>query len=318
VRVLAAGVSFTDALLRAGTYFGAPQPPFTPGYEIVGEVETLGPGCQTLSTGTRVAALTVWGGYAERVCLPEAELVEVTADVDPALVVSLVLPYVTAYQLLHRVVTVRAGDTVLVHGAAGRVGTAVLELGALAGTHLIGTASARHRELLESRGAVALDYRENDLCRRVREHASDGVDVVLDGIGGALSLRSFGVLKRGGTLVIFGHYGALSGGQRSLRGWLEWYLATAAVAFRAAVSRSRKVRAYRIQKLRGRSRAGTATGGRPRRLDWFREDLSTLLELTQRGQIHPVVAKRLPLADARRAHELLNDAALVGRLVLVP
>src|SRR5215813_3881682 len=102
VRVLAAGVSFTDALLRAGTYLGVPPPPFTPGYELVGVVDGLGPGCSRLHEGDRVAALTVWGAYAERVCVPEANAVEVSEDLDPAEVVGLVLTYMTAYQLLHR------------------------------------------------------------------------------------------------------------------------------------------------------------------------------------------------------------------------
>jgi NADPH:quinone reductase-like Zn-dependent oxidoreductase len=129
IRVLAAGVSFTDAQLRAGTYLGVPPPPFTPGYELVGVVDELGPGCTRLQVGDHAAALTVWGAYAERACVPEANAVEVPGDLDPAEVVSLVLPYMTAYQLLHRVAMVKSGETALVHGAAGRVGTAVLELG---------------------------------------------------------------------------------------------------------------------------------------------------------------------------------------------
>ena len=139
VRVLAAGVSFTDAQLRAGTYLGVPKPPFTPGYELVGVVEELGPGCSRLRVGDRVGALTVWGADAERVCVPEANAVEVPEDLDPAEVVSLVFTYMTAYQLLHRTAKVKSGETVLVHGAAGRVGTAVLELGAVAGLRLYGT-----------------------------------------------------------------------------------------------------------------------------------------------------------------------------------
>ena len=169
VRVLAAGVSFSDALLRAGTYLGGPKPPFTPGYELVGVVEELGPGCSRLREGDRVAVLTVWGADAERVCVPERYAVEVPEDLDPAEVVSLVLPYMTAYQLLHRVARVKSGETVLVHGAAGRVGTAVLELGALAGLRLYGTASARDRAAVERLGAVAIDYRNEDFLARVRE-----------------------------------------------------------------------------------------------------------------------------------------------------
>lgn len=326
VRVLAAGVSFTDALLRAGTYLGVPKPPFTPGYELVGVVEELGPGCSRLREGDRVAALTVWGAYAERVCLLEANVVEVPEDLDPAEVVSLVLTYMTAYQLLHRMAKAKSGETVLVHGAAGRVGTAVLELGALAGLRLYGTASARDRAAVERLGAVAIDYRNEDFLARVRGLPGKGVDVALDGIGGALSLRSFRALQPGGRLVLFGHYSTLSHGRRSWRGWIEWYAATASVALWGLLSPRRRVLAYRIQKLReghqllpvGPGRRALPVGGGPRYPDWFREDFRALLGLLREEEIRPVVAERLPLSDARRAHELLERSAATGKLVLVP
>jgi NADPH:quinone reductase-like Zn-dependent oxidoreductase len=202
VRVLASGVSFTDAQLRAGTYLGGPKPPFTPGYELVGVVEKLGPACTRLRAGDRVGALTVWGANAERVCVPEAYAVEVPEELDPAEVVSLVFTYMTAYQLLHRAAKAKSGETVLVHGAAGRVGTAILELGALAGLRLYGTASASDRAAVERLGAVAIDYQHEDFLARVRELPGKGVDVALDGIGGALSLRSFRALRPGGRLVV--------------------------------------------------------------------------------------------------------------------
>jgi NADPH:quinone reductase-like Zn-dependent oxidoreductase len=326
VRVLAAGVSFTDALLRAGTYLGVPKPPFTPGYELVGVVEELGPGCSRLRVGDRIGALTVWGADAERVCLPEANAVEVPEDLDPAEVVSLVFTYMTAYQLLHRTAKVKHGETVLVHGAAGRVGTAVLELGAVAGLRLYGTCSARDRAAVERLGAVAIDYHNEDFVARVRELPGKGVDVVLDGLGGAMSLRSFRALRPGGRLVVFGHYSTLAHGRKSWRGWIEWYAATASVALWSLLSPRRRVLAYRIQKLReGRqvlpvsgSRRALPVGGGPRNPDWFREDFLVLLELLRRGEIHPIVAERLPLTEARRAHELLEQSASVGKLVLVP
>src|SRR6478752_19155 len=150
VRVLAAGVSFTDAQMRAGTYIpGGPKPPFTPGYELVGTVEELGPGCARLRVGDRIGTLTVWGADAERVCVLEANAVEVPDDLDPGEALSLLFTHMTAYQLLHRTAKVKRGETVLVHGAAGRVGTAVLELGAVAGLHLYGTCSARDFAALE-------------------------------------------------------------------------------------------------------------------------------------------------------------------------
>src|SRR5205809_3961517 len=251
VRVLAAGVSFSDALLRAGTYLGGPKPPFTPGYELVGVVEELGPGCSRLRVGDPVAALTVWGADAERVCVPENYAVEVPEDLDPAEVVSLVLPYMTAYQLLHRVARVKSGETVLVHGAAGRVGTAVLELGAVAGLRMYGTASARDRAAVERLGATFIDYRTEDFLARVRELTDgEGVDVALDGFGGALSLRSFRALRPGGRLVVFGHSGTVANGRKSWRGWIKWYAATATVSLCGLLSPRRRVLVYRIQKLR--------------------------------------------------------------------
>jgi NADPH:quinone reductase-like Zn-dependent oxidoreductase len=309
VKVLAAGVSFTDSQLRAGTYFHDPKPPFTPGYELVGVVEELGDGCSRLRAGDRVAALTVWGAYAERVCVPE--------DLDPAEVVCLVLPYMTAYQLLHRVAKARRGETVLVHGAAGRVGVAVLELGAAAGLRLYGTASARDRVSVEQLGAVAIDYQSEDFLARVRALPGKGVDIVLDGIGGPLSVRSFRALRPGGRLVVFGHYATLSHGRKSRRGWFKWYVATAAVAALGLLSPRRRVLAYRVQKVRKHARP-LGVGGGPRVPDWYREDFRALLDLLRRGQIHPVVAERLPLSEARRAHELLERSAEKGKMVLVP
>src|SRR5215208_4905655 len=123
VRVLAAGVSYTDAMLRAGTYLGVPKPPFTPGYELVGVVEELGPGCSRVQVGNCVGALTVWGADAELVCVPEENAVEMPGDLDAAEVLSLLFIYMTAYQLLHRTAKAESGEMVLVHGAAGRVGT---------------------------------------------------------------------------------------------------------------------------------------------------------------------------------------------------
>src|SRR5499427_2865904 len=166
VRVLAAGVSYTDAMLRAGSYLGVPNPPFTPGYELVGVVDELGPRASRLHVGDRIGALTVWGADAERVCVPETNAVEVPEDLDPGEVLSLVFTYMTAYQLLHRTAKVKSGETVLVHGAAGRVGTAVLELGAAAGLRMYGTCSARDFAAVEALGAMPIDYHSEEFLAR--------------------------------------------------------------------------------------------------------------------------------------------------------
>src|SRR6266545_1266869 len=281
IRVLAAGVSFTDSQLRAGTYIpGGPKPPFTPGYELVGVVEEIGPGCSRLRPGDRIGALTVWGADADRVCVPEAGAVEVPGDLDPAEILSLLFPYMTAYQVLHRTAMAKSGETVLVHGAAGRVGVAALELGALAGLRLYGTASARDRAAVERFGAVAIDYQNEDFLARVRELTGEGVDVVLDSLGGPLSLRSFRALRPGGRLVVFGRYATLSHGRKNWSAVIKWYASVGAVWLWAALSPRRRVLAYQIQKFRGaaQQRPGAA-GGEPRYPEWFREDFATLLEL---------------------------------------
>jgi len=187
--------------------------------------------------GDRIGSLTVWGADAEQVCVLEANAVKVPEDVDPAEIMSLGFTHMTAYQLLHRTANVKRGETVLVHGAAGRVGTAVLELGAVAGLRMYGTASARDGEKVEQLGATFIDYRNDDFLARVRELTDgEGVDVALDGFGGGLSLRSFRALSHGGRLVVFGHSGTVRNGRKSWRGWIKWYAATAAVSLRGVLS----------------------------------------------------------------------------------
>jgi NADPH:quinone reductase-like Zn-dependent oxidoreductase len=191
---------------------------------------------------------------------------------------------------------------------------------------MYGTCSGRDRAAVERLGAVAIDYRTQDFLARVRGLPGKGVDVVLDGLGGRTSLRSFRALRPGGKLVVYGHYATLSHGRKSWRAWGEWYAATAAVALWGLLSPRRKVHAYRIQKLRkghqalpiGRGHPALPVGGGPRDPQRFREDFGVLIDLLRAAKIHPVVAERLPLSDARRAHELLESSASKGKLVLVP
>ena len=169
-----------------------------------------------------------------------------------------------------------------------------------------GALGGGRRTLARAAPARDIDYTSEDFLARVRELSGDGVDVALDGIGGAVSLRSYRALRRGGRLVIFGHYSTLAEGRKSMRGWLSWYAATACVGLAGLASPTRRVLAYRIAKLK------------QRHPDWFREDLTTLFALLQEEKIQPLVAERLQLDQARRAHELLGRAAVEGELVLIP
>ena len=320
VRVMAAGVSFTDSQLRAGTYIpGGPKPPFTPGYELVGVVEELGSECTRFQPGDRIGALTVWGADAEQVCIPEAGAVKVPEDLDPAQVLSLVFTYMTAYQVLHRTARVKQGELLLVHGAAGRVGTAMLELGRAAGLRMFGTAAARDREKVEQLGAVPIDYQHEDFVARLRALTTDGVDVVSDSLGGPISLRSFRTLRAGGRLVVYGRYDTLKNGKKNWPAVFKWYGSVITVFLLGALSPRRKVMKYQIQRFRDAAvQRDGAVGGEPRYPAWFEEDFEALLELLRRGDIHPVVAERLPLTEARHAHEMLESSAAKGKLVLVP
>jgi NADPH:quinone reductase-like Zn-dependent oxidoreductase len=213
VRVLAAGVALPDLMMRGGMHPETPRLPFTPGWDLVGVVDRLGEGVTGLQPGQRVAALPIHGAYAEYVCLPASELVAVPPDVDSAQAVSLILNYVTAYQMLHRTAKVQAGQRALVHGASGGVGTALLQLGALAGLQLFGTCSARGAQVVRELGGVPIDYANQDFVAEMHTAGRDGADVVFDGIGGTHIWRSRRALRRGGKVVAYGLTSSLRGGQ---------------------------------------------------------------------------------------------------------
>src|SRR5215469_3638320 len=180
VKVLAAGVAFADVLMRHKLYPAAPPFPFAPGYDIVGEIDAIGDGIGEFQLRQRVAALTMVGGYSQYTLVPAAHLVPVPGRVDPAEAVSLVLNYVTAYQMLHRIAALRAGQTVLIHSAAGGVGTSALQLGKIAGLNMFGTASQPKHDLVSALGAVPIDYRSENFVQRIRQLVPEGLDCVLD------------------------------------------------------------------------------------------------------------------------------------------
>jgi NADPH:quinone reductase-like Zn-dependent oxidoreductase len=304
LRTQAAGVSLPDVMMREGVHPEARRPPFTPGWDVVGVVDALGAGVGA-TVGATVAALPIVGGYAEYLCLPEAELVPVPPGLDPAEAVCLVLNYVTAYQMLHRSAQARPGETALVHGAAGGVGTALLQLARLHGVRTYGTASAAKLGTVERLGGHPIDYRRSDFLTVVRGLPGGGVDVVFDGVGGWNLLRSWRALTGGGRLVAYGLGSFFVGGKRDLGRMLSGAAGWGTVYTLSLLSRRRRLSVYSIQMLKRRQP------------DWFRQDLAALLDLLARGEIRPVVDRRLPLGQAALAHELLGKGEVVGKIVLV-
>src|SRR5512135_1012589 len=312
VRVLAAGVALPDVMARRGIHPETPRVPFTPGWDLVGVVDRLGEGVSGFDPGQLVAAMPIHGAYAEFICLPQGELVPVPAGLDPAEAVSVILNYVTAYQMLHRSAAVRAGQRVLIHGAAGGVGSALLQLGRVAGLEMYGTCSPRGAAAVSALGATPIDYKSQDFVSEVLRLTGDGVDAVFDPIGGAHTWHSRKALRPGGRVVGYGNTTSLRGeGLSSNRpdrrnrlhgipiyalyivgGWL--------------LPGRRRVVPYSIQTLNRLKPA------------WFRQDLIALFDLLKDRKIEPIVADRLPLADARRAQELLGKGGVIGKIVLVP
>jgi NADPH2:quinone reductase len=311
VRVQAAGVSLPDLMMREGVHPETPAVPFTPGWDLIGVVDRLGDDVSGLERGQIVAALPISGAYAEFVCLPQRELVPVPSGLDAAEAVCLVLNYVTAYQMLHRSAKVRAGQRVLVHGAAGGVGSALLQLGHLASLKMYGTCSSRGASAVSSLGGIPVDYQHLDFVKETHRLTRDGVDVVFDGIGGTHIWRSRKALRPGGAVVAYGLTSSLQGGRLASGRPGRRHRFRGIAIFGVYIAGGwllpgrRRVRPYSIQWLKRLRPA------------WFRQDLMALFDLLQRREIQPLIAQRFPLAEARYAHELLGKGGVTGKIVLV-
>ena len=312
VKVLAAGVSLPDVLAREGVHPETPRVPYTPGWDLIGIVDQIGEGVSGFEPGQTVAAMPISGCYAQYVCLPQRRFIPVPAGVDPAEAVAVVLNYTTAYQMLHRSAKVKLGHSVLIHGASGGVGTALLQLGKLAGVEMYGTCSAQAAEVVKELSATPIDYRNSDFVQEIHRLTGDGVHAVFDGIGGDNLWRSREALHEGGRVVVYGFQAKLHEGrmasdapsgrhpirESAILGWYilrNWFLPG-----------RKKMVPYSIQWLMRLKPA------------WFRQDLLTVFALLQQKKIKPLIAQRLPLCQARHAHELLGKGGVIGKIVLMP
>jgi NADPH:quinone reductase-like Zn-dependent oxidoreductase len=311
IKVIAAGTGFTDTMIRRGRYpdFKGSLP-FTPGYEIVGVVEKVGPDVAAPSEGELVADLSVVGGYSQYAIRPAQFLVPVPDGIDPAEAVCVPLAYLTAFQLLTRCRPLPQGATILVIGASGTVGTALLDLARHLGLKAIGTCSAKNVSVVERFGATPLDYRAGDFVAGVRRLTADriggaGVDAVFDAIGGAHFGRSFSCLTSGGQLVGYGSQ-TMAIGRESLvaagLGMVRLVLWNA-LSF---IFKGRHALFYSV------------TTRRSKYPEEFKADMAALFSLLRDGAIHPVVIDRLPLAEASEVHARIDSGGLGGKIVLLP
>ncbi len=300
VRVLATGLEYTDTLIRRHLY---PQTmlrrlPFVLGYDVVGEIDEIGEGVTGFEPGDRVADMTVTGANAKFLTLRAKDLTPVPAGVDAADAAALILSWTTAYQSLHRAARVQAGQRVLVQGAAGAVGQAMLALGKLAGIDMWGTARAEHASIVRELGATPIDYRREDFTRVL----PGGFDAVFDGIGEDGYRRSFAALAPGGRLVAYGYSSSVQA-RRRMSTILAWI---ARLYLWSAWPNQRRAGFFSINVMRALHPG------------WFKEDLAYLFDLLASGQIHPRIAGRVTLDGVAEAHRRMEEGGLDGKLVLCP
>ena len=306
VRVEATGVSFAEQQMRRGKYYDQPPFPFVPGYDLVGTVEATGDGVDPAILGTRVAAVVKTGAWATHVLIDATHLVPVPTGIDPADAETVIVNGITAWQMLHSRAKVQRGQTIVVLGASGGVGSTLVQLAVDAGVAVLGTASVRHHDHVRSLGATPVDYHAPDLADRLRALAPDGVDAVFDHVGGPGIHDSWRLLRRGGTLVSYGtaatkdDAGASQLPVLALIGrLLIWNL----------LPNGRRAHFYNF--WAGRRRPTTFF----RRL---RNDLTQVLDRLAVGTLTAQVAARLPLADAGIALTLAESHTAAGKVVLLP
>ena len=301
VRVLASGVAFADVLCRRGMYPFMPQMPFTPGYDLAGYVDKLGQDVNGLHENQMVGALLPkFGANADYVCLPQELCVPVPEGVGAPQATAVILNYLTAYRILLHKAAAQPGERVLVHSAAGGVGTALLQLGQAMGLEMYGTTSTDKQALVAAQGAAPIDYKKQDFAQVVRDLTGDGVDIVCDAVGGETMARSYGLLRKNGRLLSYGMLSTMGGGKL------------------AALPTLARLAWYRL-KPDGKQATfyGDTPGAAKKDIAWYRESLTTLFDMLAAGQIKPVIGARLPLTEIARAHQMLESGDVQGKIVLL-
>ena len=306
IRVEAAGVAFADIVMRNGLYHDQPNFPMTPGYDVCGEIISVGSKVsRKYQVGQRVVGLSIFGSYADFLCLEPSLLLPIPNTISPARVISLCLNYVSAWQMLTRFAGVEPGDTVLVHAAGGGVGTAFLQLAPFLDIQVIGTVSSSKMDIVDSLGGVAIDYQKNNFVKEVLKITKGkGVEAAFDAIGARNCVKTLKCIAPTGRLV---HYGVTSGfknGQKkNVDLALDYLFAQKPVL--SYLLNNQSLLSYNIHEL---------SKTRPH---WYLEDLSKLVSLLEGGLINPIVADVYFLEEAKEAQKAFSESTKPGKYILI-
>ena len=305
VKVEASGISFAEQAMRRGKYYEQPKFPLVPGYDLVGTVVATGPGVDTTLLGKRVAALTKTGGWASYVLLTASNLLPVPESIDPMEAETLIVNGITAWQMLHDKARIKRGQTILVHGANGGVGTILTQLALYAGVKVIGTASPRHHDALRAQGVLPVDYNDINLAETVLKMAPGGVDAVFDHLGGPSFARSFSLLAKGGVLVCYAIASALNDTGNTLFPFIKTLVQ---LGWWNILPNGRKAYFYNIWEGKGS--------------DIFqiklKESFAQLTTMLATGVLRPQIAAHFPLTQIIAAMKLAESRTAYGKVVLVP
>ena len=311
VAVRAAGINFADLMARAGVYPDAPAPPCVVGYEVAGEVESVGEGVESVAVGDRVIAGTRFGGYAELVSVPVEQVLPLPEELSFEQGAAFPVNYGTAYAALVIMGGLKPDERVLIHAAAGGVGIAATQLARGIGTEIFGTASAAKHDAIRAQGVDhAIDYRDVDFAdEAMRITGGTGLDLIIDALGPTSFRKDYRILRPGGRLVMYGLSEVQTGERRDvpavLRGLIRMPLATMPWWRSLGVMKENKG-VFGLNMLKWWDDEG---------LDRVLEPLAAGLEA---GEFAPVVAEAFPFERAPDAHRFIGERRNVGKVVLVP
>jgi len=291
-----------------GLYPDAPKPPCVVGYEVAGVIDASGDGAQGDAAGQRVLALTHFGGHADVVCVPAEQVLPMPDAMSFEEAAAIPVTYLTAYHMLFRVANVRPGERVLVHMAAGGVGTALLQLcRTVDDLEVFGTASAAKHDVLKAEGcAHPIDYHATDYAAEVRRlTAGEGVDIVLDPLGGQDWRKGLKLLRPCGRLVAYGFANLASGQRRRPVRLVSQVAGIPLLTPLQLMNQNRTVSGVNIGHLWGQ-------------VAILRAELQAVLALWEQGSVKPLIDRTYPFAQAAAAHSRILQHQNTGKIVLIP